>query len=85
MGGRGGLGFYREEEEDGRRSGVVDWKFPPWKEKGFLFLGFVAAARNKKMQWKCKGKRRRLSVNCYSILFRDLSDAAFFRFVQSIA
>jgi hypothetical protein len=41
----------------------VDWKFPPGKEKGFVFLGFVAAGRNKKMQ--CKG-RRRLSVNYYS-------------------
>ena len=39
---------------------------------GKVFLGFVAAARNKKMQWKG------LSVNYYSIPFsKVLSDGPF--------
>ena len=61
----------------------MDWKFPPGKEKGFLFLGFVAAARNKKMQMQMQGKKGEDFQLTVIPLFRDLSDAAFFSFVQS--
>jgi hypothetical protein len=48
---------------------VVQWKFP--LPLGKVFLGFVAAARNKKMHWKG------LSVNYYIPFSRVLSDGSF--------
>jgi hypothetical protein len=51
----------------------VDWKFPPRKEKGLLlFLGFVAAARNKKDANAREGEDFQLTVRLFPLFFSEM-------------